>query len=143
MKVFTKFKIIALANIIALFMGLTNVSLAADNSDVGMILFDSFCASCHGQSGKGNGPWRPKLVSLVPDLTVLAKNNNGIFPFERVSMIIDGRQELKTHGTKEMPVWGRIFTSRISIYNEFEAEVAARGRILALTEYVYRLQIEK
>ena len=143
MKIFTKFKIIALANILAMFMGLSDVALAADNSDIGKNEYDSSCAACHGQTGKGNGPLRPQLVNLVPDLTVLAKNNNGVFPFERVSMIIDGRQELKTHGPKEMPVWGRVFTLRSSIYNEFEAEVAARGRILALTEYVYRLQTEK
>ena len=147
MKIFTKFKIIALANILAMFMGLSDAALAADNSDIGKNEYDSSCAACHGQTGKGNGPLQPQLVNLVPDLTVLAKNNNGVFPFERVSKIIDGRQELKTHGPKEMPVWGRVFTLRSSIYNEslspFEAEVAARGRILALTEYVYRLQTEK
>ena len=143
MKIFMKYKIIALANILAMFMGLSDVVLAADNSDIGKNEYDSSCAACHGQTGKGNGPLRPQLVNLVPDLTVLAKNNNGVFPFERVSMIIDGRQELKTHGPKEMPVWGRVFTLRSLIHNEFEAEVAARGRILALTEYVYRLQTEK
>jgi mono/diheme cytochrome c family protein len=143
MKIFTNFKIITLANILAMFIGLSDAALGADNSDTGKNEYDSYCATCHGQTGKGNGSLLPKLVNLVPDLTVLEKNNNGVFPFERVSMIIDGRQELKTHGSKEMPVWGRVFTLRSSIYNEFEAEVVARGRILALTEYVYRLQTEK
>jgi len=143
MKIFKKLKIIALANILAMFMGLSDVALAADNSDIGKNEYDSLCVACHGQAGKGNGPLRSQLVNLVPDLTVLAKNNNGVFPFERVSQIIDGRQEIKTHGPKEMPVWGRVFTFRSSIDNEFEAEVAARGRILALTEYLYRLQTEK
>ena len=87
---------------------------------------------------------KSELVKRVPDLTALARNNNGVFPFDRVYQIIDGRQEVKAHGPREMPVWGRAFNTQSSVFFEnyppYDAESAARSRILALTEYLYRLQ---
>jgi hypothetical protein len=42
---------------------------------------------------------RPRLA----DLTVLAKNNNGAFPYNRVYEMIDGRNStISSHGTREM-----------------------------------------
>lgn len=118
--------------------------LAAEQLDVGKNEYDGACAVCHGYTGKGDGPLKSQLVNRVPDLTMLAKNSNGIFPFDRVYHIIDGRQEVKTHGPREMPVWGRHFNMQSSIYFENypmqDTESAARSRILALTEYLYRLQ---
>ena len=67
-----------------------------------------------------------------------------MFPFDRVYQIIDGRQEVKAHGTREMPIWGLAFRRQTSIYYQNyppqDEESGARSRILALTEYVYRLQ---
>jgi len=130
----------------ALMLGASaTVAVAADKPlDVGKGEYDATCAVCHGASGKGNGPVAAQLASRVPDLTVLARNNNGVFPFDRVYQIIDGRLELKTHGPREMPIWGRAFRMQSSVYFEnyppHDAESSARSRILALTEYLYRLQ---
>lgn len=122
----------------------TGTSLAADMLDVGKMEYEGACAVCHGLSGKGDGYLRSQLTSRVPDLTVLARNNKGVFPFDRVYQIIDGRQEVKSHGPREMPVWGRSFNLQSSIFFESyprqDVESAARSRILALTEYIYRLQ---
>jgi mono/diheme cytochrome c family protein len=119
--------------------------MAADKPvDVGKAEYDSACAACHGLAGKGNGYMASQLKTRVPDLTVLAKNNNGVFPFDRVYQVIDGRQEVKAHGPREMPIWGRAFNLQSSVYFENyppgDLESAARSRILALTEYLYRLQ---
>jgi hypothetical protein len=80
----------------------------------------------------------------VPDLTVLARNNKGVFPFDHVYQVIDGRRELKAHGPREMPIWGQAFNMQSSRYfpntPPQDTESAARSRIMALTEYVYRLQ---
>lgn len=80
----------------------------------------------------------------MADLTVLAKSNNGVFPFDRVYQIIDGRQVLEAHGSREMPVWGRAFRLQSSVFFDsrvpHDSESSARSRILALTEYIYRLQ---
>ena len=52
----------------------------AQDVDVGKAEFQSSCASCHGADGKGNGPLREQLKVPPSDLTVLARNNNGVFP---------------------------------------------------------------
>jgi mono/diheme cytochrome c family protein len=144
MKTSTKFRTIAVAHIGATLIGLSVAAFAADNLDIGKDEYDGSCAVCHGRTGKGDGFMKSQLVSRVPDLTVLAKNNNGVFPFDRVYQIIDGRQEIKTHGPREMPIWGQHFNWQNSIYFEnyppYDTESAARSRILALTEYLYRLQ---
>lgn len=111
--------------------------------DVGKGEYEAACATCHGLNGKGGGPAAQQVNLTVPDLTVLAKNNQGVFPFDRVYQVIDGRREVKGHGTREMPVWGLAFRRQSSVYFQNEpdgGESAARSRILALTEYIYRLQ---
>jgi mono/diheme cytochrome c family protein len=144
MKIFSKFKFIAAVHLGVLLIGSSANALAAEKLDIGKDEYDSACAVCHGRTGKGDGPLKLQLVNRMPDLTVLAKNNNGIFPFDRVYQIIDGRQEVKSHGPREMPVWGRAFNNQTSIYFENyppqDTESAARSRILALVEYLYRLQ---
>lgn len=144
MKTPVNFRTVALIYLGVLLIGLPAAALAAENLDVGKIEYEGACAVCHGLKGKGDGYLRSQLVNKVPDLTVLAKNNNGVFPFDRVYQIIDGRQEVKSHGPRDMPVWGRSFNLQSSVYFENyppqDAESAARSRILALTEYLYRLQ---
>jgi len=121
------------------------VAIAADKLvDAGKFEYEGACAVCHGLAGKGNGPFMGQLTAKMPDLTLLARNNGGVFPFDRVYQVIDGRQELKAHGPREMPIWGRGFRMQSSAFFEnypaHDAESSARSRILALTEYLYRLQ---
>jgi mono/diheme cytochrome c family protein len=124
--------------------GLALDGTAADRVDVGKLQYESACAVCHGMAGKGDGPLRAQLVRPVPDLTVLASNNRGVFPFDRVYQTIDGRLDVGAHGPREMQVWGRVFSMQSSIYFEnyppHDVASAARSRILSLTEYLYRLQ---
>jgi mono/diheme cytochrome c family protein len=75
----------------------------------GVDLFRSYCAPCHGLDGKGHGVMAPALKTKVADLTVLAKNNHGQFPAERVRGILNGDPEFISHGSREMPIWGPIF----------------------------------
>jgi len=124
--------------------GVSAIAVAAGPVDVGKREYDAACAVCHGVSGKGDGPLRGELKSGVPDLTVLARDNNGVFPFDRVYQVIDGRREVRVHGPRDMPVWGSSFRSQSSVYFEdypaSDPGSSARSRILALTEYLYRLQ---
>ena len=41
----------------------------------GADLFRSYCASCHGREGKGDGPVAPALNAKVPDLTTIESPN--------------------------------------------------------------------
>lgn len=112
--------------------------------DVGKYEYEGSCAVCHGVTGKGNGPMAPELAKPVPDITRLARDNHGVFPFSRVYQVIDGREAVRAHGPRDMPVWGRIYSKQSSIFFEpyppMDTESAVRSRIMALTEYIYRLQ---
>lgn len=100
----------------------------------GADLYREYCASCHGKGGKGDGPVAPALKATVPDLTVIAKNNGGKFPTARVRRIIEGEGMIASHGTREMPVWGPIFS-------QVEADVDREPvRIENLLKYLESIQ---
>lgn len=71
--------------------------------------FRVYCASCHGTEARGDGTLAAYLTVPPTDLTRLSKNNKGVFPKERVRMMIDGRERVRGHGSPDMPVWGDIF----------------------------------
>lgn len=130
-----------------LLLGLSSEVWAEGRADIGKIEYESNCAVCHGISGKGeDSSFKSELVRPIPDLTVLAKKNNGVFPFDLVYQIIDGRKEIKSHGSREMPIWGAAFKGETSVYFEqnspYSSESIVRSRILALTEYLHRLQVK-
>src|SRR5215471_10488675 len=62
-------------------------------------LFRAYCAPCHGQDGKGDGPAAAALNSKVPDLTTIAQRNSGIFPEAKVRGIIAGDETMVAHGS--------------------------------------------
>jgi mono/diheme cytochrome c family protein len=113
--------------------------------DVGKREYDANCAVCHGPKGKGDGPDAGVRGVPAADLTALAQRNGGWFPFARVYEFIDGRRLVKAHGSREMPVWGLGYRAEAAEYYArapANAEAHVRDRILALTEYVYRLQVK-
>ncbi len=63
--------------------------VVAEALDPGKAEYRSSCASCHGIDGKGNGPVSADLRVPPSDLTVLARRNNGVFPFYSVYEIIE------------------------------------------------------
>lgn len=116
---------------------------SADKLDVGKAEYNQSCATCHGLDGKGKGSFSEALNLSMPDITVLAKRNGGVFPVTRVYDVIDGRELVKAHGTREMPIWGRHYSvSAAPGYDDYayNPEAAVRGRVLALIDYLYRLQ---
>jgi len=127
--------------------GAGSLSYPAENQapakfDLGKREYDSKCAVCHGSTGKGDGPYAGFLNIRIPDLTVLSRRNHGMFPVLWVQEVIDGRQSFKAHGPSEMPIWGLDYLAKAREFymDPYEAEAYVRIRILALTEYIYRLQ---
>jgi mono/diheme cytochrome c family protein len=110
--------------------------------DLGREDFRQYCAACHGVSGKGDGTIAEFMTIAATDLTKLTKLNSGTFPRERVTQVIDGRAEVKVHGSRDMPVWGDWFDEEaISPETDAEArEVIVRERINALVNYIETLQ---
>ena len=120
-------------------------SVASAAVDVGKIEYDNNCAVCHGAAGKGDGPYAGIIDTGIPDITTLQKSNNGVFPYDRVYATIDGRAEVKAHGTRDMPIWGNEYNEKAAEYysdylHQYNAEGFVRGRILALINYIYTLQ---
>lgn len=103
------------------------------------------CAVCHGVSGKGDGILAQMITQIgekVTDLTQLQKENNGVFPFERVYNSIDGREMPTWHGVQDMPVWGKVYSADAQRMHDgrFDAETYVRGRILSLIGYIHTIQ---
>jgi hypothetical protein len=64
-----------------------------------------------------------------------------VLPFARVYELIDGTQVVKFHGTGDMPIWGDVYKlSSAESGMALNPEVYVRARILALSEYLYRLK---
>lgn len=119
--------------------------VSGESLSIGEREFESSCAICHGTGGKGNGMWKDMLLVKPSDLTLLAKNNRGVFPFERVYAVIDGRADIKYHGTREMPVWGDVYNADAieyysDYYRAYDPETFVRARILALISYIGDIQ---
>lgn len=74
-------------------------------------IYMAHCASCHGADGKGNGDVAQYLTVQPTDLTRLRYAHAGEYPLSDVVGVIDGRQWVKVHGSREMPVWGVAFRS--------------------------------
>ena len=76
--------------------------------------FEFYCASCHGTTGKGDGPTASVLKTRPTDLTSLARRNDGAFPEVRVVEVVTGTgRQVDAHGSSGMPVWGPIFADSI------------------------------
>lgn len=75
----------------------------------GSITYRTYCSNCHGSEGRGDGYIAETLRVVPTDLTQLAAKNGGEFPADRVRATIDGRTEVRSHGRREMPLWGDIF----------------------------------
>jgi mono/diheme cytochrome c family protein len=113
--------------------------------DIGKREYSASCAVCHGDNGKGDGSLMKYYGKRAADLTLIQKSNSGVFPFDRVYQVIDGRRVVAAHGPSDMPVWGDVFSMRMqNYYFEFgtrrDLESYVRGRIIALVGYIYTLQ---
>ena len=128
-----------------LYLGVTVVALLCLHTHTGLaqedeiaaggrFQYQSHCAICHGTNGTGDGRMREELLNKPADLTQLTKNNNGQFPFWRMYRVIDGREEVKAHGPRTMPIWG------VELQVVEGSELRATGRILELVYYLKSIQ---
>jgi mono/diheme cytochrome c family protein len=100
----------------------------------GADMYKTWCASCHGTAGKGDGPAASALKKTPADLTLLTKKNAGKFPVERVRNYIEGKSAVDAHGSREMPVWGNVFEAIDA------SQAGITFRVVTLTTYLQTLQ---
>ncbi len=136
--------------LILLFIGLAvpligSTALAA-NLEAGKKEFMSNCAVCHDADGKGYGPYSMMIQGgVLSDLTLIQRNNNGVFPRDKVAAVIDGRLWVKKHGPRDMPIWGNEYNDRAPELDYFTTgmygtEEFVAKRVHALVEYLKSIQ---
>jgi len=138
-------KFISVALVVAVFAALAvaqntsptvkHVPITNTPSNSGAEMFKSYCAVCHGTDGKGSGPAATAMKVPPTDLTLLAQKNGGKYPSAHVASVIRGQATLPSHGSEDMPVWGRLFST---ISQGHESQV--QQRVANLVEYIGTLQ---
>jgi mono/diheme cytochrome c family protein len=99
-------------------------------------LFRTYCASCHGTTGVGDGPLASSLRRRPANLRQIAKRNGGQYPAELVYRVIDGRQPVRGHGGPDMPVWGDAFARTTDATDD----AGVSRKIQALVAYLQSIQ---
>ncbi len=111
--------------------------------DLGKREYDLQCSICHGADAKGNGFLGASLKVVPPDLTVLAKNNGGVFPADHLMSVIDGRVEIASHGPRDMPIWGTRYAVNAAEHffdAPYDQEAYVRAHVLLIVDYLNRVQ---
>jgi hypothetical protein len=121
--------------------------MAVEAQSIGQQEFMDSCAQCHGGSGMGEGPLAGYLNISIPDLTVIQRDNGGVFPVTALYRIIEGSDATGVHGSRDMPAWGSRFQARGALlanpdFLDEEAETYAQFRMLALIEFLASIQQE-
>ena len=106
----------------------------------GAELYALNCSNCHGVYGEGDGAVTPALSVVLMDLRRLSARNDGEFPTEFVTRIIDGREVRAAHGPEGMPTWGAEFSRGEGLGEDAQARVAAK--IGAIADFLREIQIE-
>ena len=109
-----------------------------DMISMGGRLFVQYCSSCHGMDGRGNGPVALVLRPPPADLTRIASRREGQFPLLELATMIDGRADVRAHGSRDMPVWGERFSEQVG--GGSLGEEVVRGNLLVLLEYLRSIQ---
>ncbi len=97
-------------------------------------MFREYCAPCHGVTGRGDGPAAPALKTVPADLTRISARNGGKFPDTKVRRYIEGLDEISAHGSRDMPVWGRVLRSMPG------GDSGLKLRVGALTRHLESMQ---
>lgn len=108
----------------------------------GRILYLTYCESCHGIAGHGDGPAAAALRTAPPDLTRLYERYGTPLDRDRLAEYIDGKALLGAHGPRQMPIWGNEFFEDLP-ETAPGLEGAKRQLFAVLVGYLETLQTER
>lgn len=86
----------------------TNPDDAKAAVERGRVMFEQYCASCHGKGGTGDGPAASAMTTKPTNLTIMQKRNGAFFPAQAESAI-RGTSPVVAHGAPGMMVWAAMF----------------------------------
>jgi len=103
----------------------------------GQQMFGEYCAACHGENATGRGPAAPACTVQPRDLTKLAAQNGGKFPYNHFYAVMQFGTQLTTpaHGSADMPIWLPLLSSLNG-----DREGPALQRMHNLASYVASMQ---
>jgi mono/diheme cytochrome c family protein len=101
----------------------------------GKAMYSSYCAPCHGVNGKGNASVASSLKRTPTDLTMLSRNNHGVYPSGRVVGVIGHGTSASGHDRAGMPDWAARLAT-IDQNNKLDTPL----RINNLSKYLETLQ---
>jgi mono/diheme cytochrome c family protein len=131
--------------VIAALLALSGLALAGGEPtdfDFGRQEYEAKCAGCHGVAGKGDGVNKAWLDKSPSDLTTLAKNNGGEFPYMHFYAVVDGRFE---RGATDMPCFADVYRSAAAkdyMDVPYDEDRYLDTRMVALASHVAALQVK-
>lgn len=108
-----------------------------EGADSGAYLYRTFCASCHGDTGRGDGPVADLAVRRPANLTTLALRHGGVYPRAAVRATLDGTSAVEGHAGPGTPDWAE--SLRRSARGD---ERAVQQQIDAIVAHVETLQVK-
>ncbi|HWE87168.1 MAG TPA: c-type cytochrome [Terracidiphilus sp.] len=111
------------------------IPVGRTNPTDGKLMYQSYCAPCHGVDGRGNGPAASAMKTQPVDLTQLARIHQGKFPENHIAAVLQFGTAVSAHGSASMPVWGQLFGKIEPVQSQ---ETALR--INNLTHYLETMQ---
>lgn len=102
----------------------------------GESLYGRYCTSCHGATAEGDGRLAGSLRPTPSNLTLLARDNGGAFPFQEVVRKIDGTEDVEDRVFSDMPTWGRSFLET----EEAATDEQVRETVERLAHYLRSVQ---
>ena len=106
----------------------------------GQEIYQEYCAGCHGEAARGDGPLSEVMSVKVPDLTGLSRRYGGVFPLVSVVRQIDGRVEMRGHGDP-MPVFGALLGGASAVVDTADGDpIVTKAAVLAVADYLESLQ---
>lgn len=120
------------------FVGM-GAEVARDPVPSGPELYATFCAACHGTTGRGDGPAAADITPAPADLARISSANGGTYPLVRVMGTIYGYSEGEVGG---MPEFASVVEGD-TVLVETAPGVATPTpeRLVALAEYLETLQV--
>jgi mono/diheme cytochrome c family protein len=101
--------------------------------------FESYCATCHGPTGKGDGPTAASLPTRPANLTTIAARNGGTFPMTRVMAHIWGYAQ---EDGRVMPRFAPLLDGNLVLFDSGDGIATPTPvRLVQLGEYVQGLQV--
>lgn len=126
-----------------LFILLVEMGCSPDSGSSGRTVFSNSCASCHGLTGRGDGPLAAELEVKPANLTKIAARCDGLWPMVEVMSIIDGYHR-RTLPREKMPIFGDLAEGKLVPFDAGDGrKIPTPVKLIALANYLETIQNPK